>query len=116
MTVRLGCGYVYLSWMITNNKISCKIREFVIMATYPNVEVTMDTQDTFYNITHNLPSDTVYNISVYGHNKGIITDDPITGAVTTVATTSVRTVTTRGTYSTYIYNTTLCVVMSSVTR
>ena len=85
------------------------------MAKYSYTVAISSTQDTFYNITHDLPSDTVYNISVYGHNRGIVSD-PITRAVTTVATTSVRTATIRGTYSTYVYNTTLCVVMSNVTR
>ena len=102
VTVRLGRGYLYLSWIIKNNKKSCKLADYVITLLLPNSDDVVTTQDTFYNFTY-LFGDTLYNITVYGHNRGIIHVPGAEDAVTTVAFTSVRTVTIRGTYL-HMYN------------
>ena len=100
--MRLGCGYLYLSWIIKNNTKSCKLAEYVITLTSSSFDDAIATQDTYYNITY-LFGDTLYNITVYGHNRGIIHVPGTEDAVTTVAYTSVRTVTIRGTYL-HMYN------------
>ena len=93
VTVKLGCGYFYLSWTINSNEEICKVQTYVVYLFSPRIKHYIYTGQTFDNFT--LPGDTVFNVTVFGTNKkgGDIT---VKDAITTVEHTSVKTVAIRG--------------------
>ena len=71
-TLRVGCGYVYVSWKIVNSNI-CRIRYAI--AEFKNdrqrYRYSYGTPEYYVNFTR-APSDTVLNLTVYVTNTDTI--------------------------------------------
>ena len=68
MTESGGCGYVYVSWTVTNNVPDddmCGISQFIVKLSSVNVFMTMKLVMNSHNFTR-LPYDTPFNVTVIG--------------------------------------------------
>ena len=66
-TAASGCGYVYVSWSITdsNHDDMCSIGRINVALLSVDVSVSVMSQLLYHNFT-GLPDDTLYNVTVMG--------------------------------------------------
>ena len=79
-TLTAECGYVYISWTITDDENICA-KQFIADFSTPGSGYTVGTEQKFLN--YSLPGDTLFNVTVYGINPDAFIASEST-AITTI--------------------------------
>ena len=87
-TLTAGCGYVYISWTITDDENLCA-KQFLANFSTDRSEYYVGTDQKFLN--YSLPGDTPFNVTVYGVNLDALFASENT-AITTIDYGYIRTV------------------------
>ena len=84
-----GCGYVSVSWIVTDNDHDdgCSIGRFILTLSSVDITMSMISHMLFYNFT-GLPVDTLFNFTVFGIS--LIGDSAICLASTSLRTLAIE--------------------------